>query len=145
MTHHSNPTCVFCGVKHHPGNREECIDQLIKGRDAATQARKQAERERDEIGNAHNQTLRELDEIKARLDNAEDCLGVVAKERDSLTTANARQVKLLKEATSTLAEHMGHWDKTGKRGAGCPVCIKQRELSQRIEKALAAQQEGGEG
>jgi hypothetical protein len=35
-----------------------------------------------------------------------------------------------------IGDHLGHWDKTGGHGAGCPACIANREAKRRLREAL---------
>jgi hypothetical protein len=42
--------------------------------------------------------------------------------------------ELYKEAS--YQSHSGHWDSTGQHGAGCPECIRARELRDKADKIL---------
>jgi transposase len=49
------------------------------------------------------------------------------------------QRRLLKDAVIVLKSGMGghdHWDQTMKRGAGCPICIRQRKAADAAMKLL---------
>ena len=35
-----------------------------------------------------------------------------------------------------IGDHLGHWDKTGGHGTGCPACIANREAKRRLREAL---------
>jgi hypothetical protein len=52
-------------------------------------------------------------------------------------------IKAIEDACLQLGRH-DHWDSTMQRGAGCPVCIDQRAVKQRLRDALAALA-GGQG
>jgi hypothetical protein len=43
---------------------------------------------------------------------------------------------LLKEAKDSMGQHMGHWDNKGTRGDNCPVCIRQREVGEKIRQLI---------
>lgn len=66
-----------------------------------------------------------------------DAPGHVGMSVADLESENARFRELLKRCTQTLAVHMEHWDSTMRRGIGCPVCIKQRQLRDEIDTALS--------
>ena len=35
-----------------------------------------------------------------------------------------------------IGDHLGHWDRTGGHGSGCPACIANREAKRRLREAL---------
>jgi hypothetical protein len=45
---------------------------------------------------------------------------------------------MLKDAHLLFGRHNGHFDRTGGRGTGCPVCVEQRELRAKHDAILAA-------
>lgn len=55
-----------------------------------------------------------------------------------------REIARLREAPqiykeASIQSHNGHWDATGNHGAGCPECIRARELRSKAERVLAQQ------
>lgn len=60
-------------------------------------------------------------------------------EKDAEIVRLREALKFLEEAS--YQSHSGHWDSTMQHGAGCPECIRARELREKAKSAL----KGGKG
>ena len=60
-------------------------------------------------------------------------LAISENERDAILTALERAGELARIVPS----HYGHWDSTGRAGAGCPQCHEEREAAHAVRVALA--------
>jgi hypothetical protein len=75
----------------------------------------------------------EADTLSAAIDAAEKASGVA--EVDALRARVAELEKALIARMCAGVGH-GHWDSTGRRGAGCPLCLAQQEANDTARSVL---------